>query len=72
MATNVVSQVAMRRERHPADLAFIRFHTVMDTKVNFQVATLSKSLLAHIALEWLDVLVSADMNFETTGSRVRL
>ena len=72
MATNVVAQVAMRRERHPTDLAFVRFHTVVDTKVNFQVATLSKSLFAHITLEWLNVLVSTDMNFETTGSRVRL
>ena len=30
VASNVVTQVAMRRERHPADFAFIRLDTVVD------------------------------------------
>ena len=40
--------------------------------MNFEVSTLSKSLIAHGALERLDVLVGADMNLEATSSRVRL
>jgi hypothetical protein len=52
------------------ELAHERLDTRMDPHVGFQVAVLGECFLAYIALKWLLVRVSANMNLESTRSLI--
>ena len=67
LSAHVPSQITRCSEALLANIAFVRFLVRVNTHVNFQIASLSKTLLTHIAFEHL-VRVNTHVPFQITSS----